>query len=201
MCLWVVHSWLYYSLTPFPHCASLSLSAAAGYSGIWGSGGGPGEPGPREPPTAGQVVPSGRGDPGLPWFSYSSEKWDTPLGSIYFTLMDNGSKLLTKTCFFFSGILTYLNESEPRSAAESGIVELSLLHLSCFLTAINNITNQVFSHTCGLRFVTLFLSTGFSPFFYTIIYTFNSLWESLRKSEKHHKPTHTHKEKKTTDTR
>lgn len=47
---------------------------------------------------------------------------------------------------FFFGILIYLNESEPRSAAESG-TELSLLHLSSFLTAVSNIINQIISQT------------------------------------------------------
>lgn len=79
----------------------LPPSAAAGYPGIWGPGGGPGEPGPWQPSSAGQVVPSGRGDPGLPWFSYSPEKWDISLSSVYLPLMDRGSKFKTITCFSF----------------------------------------------------------------------------------------------------
>lgn len=131
----------------FPHslssmCISF-LSAAAGYSGIWGPGGGSGEPGQWKPSTAGQVVPSGRGDPGLPWFSYSSEKWDIPLSSIYFTLLDNGSKFITITCFSFFGII-YLNESEPRSAAESGMAAMSHRQFSSFLTAVNNKITRLF---------------------------------------------------------
>lgn len=43
-----------------------------------------------------------------------------------------GRKLITKTCFSPFGNLASLNESEPRSAAESGMSEFPLFRVSSF---------------------------------------------------------------------
>lgn len=75
----------HHSLTRSFFSSTLSLSllcaAVAGCPGIWGPGGGSGVQGPWKPSSAGQMVPPGRGDPGLSWFSYSPEKWDIPLSA------------------------------------------------------------------------------------------------------------------------
>ena len=59
-----------HSLAPFSHYLRLTLSflraAAAGCPGLRGPGGGSGVQGPRRPSSARQMVPPGRGDPGLP---------------------------------------------------------------------------------------------------------------------------------------
>lgn len=72
------HYRLQFLLTPFSHFHPLTLSllcaAAAGRTGIRGPGGGSGVQGPWKPSSAGQMVPPGRGDPGLPRFPCSPEK-------------------------------------------------------------------------------------------------------------------------------
>lgn len=75
-----------HSLTPFSHCLSFTVlpllslfllcAAVAGCPGVRGPGGGSGVQGPWKFSSAGQMVPPGRGDHGLPRFSYSPEKWD-----------------------------------------------------------------------------------------------------------------------------
>lgn len=60
---------------PSLSCLSFLCAAVAGCPGIWGPGGGSGVQGPRKSSSAGQMVPPGGGDYGLPRFSYSPEKW------------------------------------------------------------------------------------------------------------------------------
>lgn len=54
---------------------SLLCADAAGCPGVWGPGGGSGVPGPRGSSAAGQMVPTGGGDPGLARLPHPPEEW------------------------------------------------------------------------------------------------------------------------------
>lgn len=71
---------------------------------------------------------------------------------IYLYIIMFGPKFITKTCFSPFGNLASFDESEPRSAAESGMSEFPLFRASSF-------RNQIINHLC--RIVTLLLSAGF----------------------------------------
>lgn len=109
-----------FSFILFILCSLCLLCAAvAGRPGIWGPGGGSGVQGPWESPPAGPMVPPGRGDPGLPRFSHSPEKWDCLLSTFLYVTNEfitaNNQNIALVSLFTCD-----LSKSEPRSAAESG---------------------------------------------------------------------------------
>lgn len=82
---------------------SLLCAAVAGCPGLRGPGGGSGVQGPRRPSSAGPMVPPGRGDPGLPRFSYSPEKWDIlPSNYWLFSYTELAADESPKDFFLFS---------------------------------------------------------------------------------------------------